>query len=117
MAKREEGESAAEEQLEGRGDEATTVIAIGDDLVTVSPDELEELLDCLRRLDDRDAAAVADDIAALRLVGGVIRLTPTEAELAALHDALADESQPRSEVLARLACLGVAAGAAEVQTA
>jgi hypothetical protein len=85
--------------------EAARQLALGGDLLTLGSGELEQVLAGLRRLDTRDAAAVAEQIAALRLAGGVIRLTPTEAELAALRHALADEPQPLSAVLLRLARL------------
>jgi hypothetical protein len=83
----------------------TREIALGKDVFAVTAGELELLLASLRRLDSRDAATVAEQIAALRLAGGVIGLTPTEAEHAALRQALAEERQPLTAVLLRLACL------------
>jgi hypothetical protein len=64
-------------------------LTLREEAVPVRGDELERLLDALARLGQRDADAVAEQITALRLVGGVIHLTPTEAELAALGLALA----------------------------
>lgn len=68
---------------------AVTQVTVRDEAIPVRGDELQRLLDALARLGQRDADAVAEQIAALRLSGGVIRLTPTEAELAALELALA----------------------------
>lgn len=84
---------------------AARQLALGEELLTLSSDELAQVLAGLRRLETRDAASVAEQIAALRLAGGVIRLTPTEAELAALRHALADEPHPLSTVLLQLARL------------
>lgn len=91
--------------VEAMSGEATRQVALGDELLALSSGELEQVLAGLRRLDTRDAATVAEQIAALRLAGGVIRLTPTEAELAALRHALAEVPQPLSAVLRELARL------------
>jgi hypothetical protein len=67
-----------------------TELAIGAETTLLSSDELDRLLEALAELDTAAAASVADDIAALRLAGGCIRLNPTEDELAVLRIALAD---------------------------
>jgi hypothetical protein len=79
-------------------------LAVGDEPVSLRPDELDRLQQALAALASRDAATVADDIAALRLAGGPIRLLPSEAELAAVHLALtaAGRSKPLGPELARL---------------
>jgi hypothetical protein len=74
--------------------------------LSLSDEDLDRLLDALARLDLRDAEAIADQIAALRLVDGVIDLTPTEAEIAALESALAAlaaDARPLGPGLTRLA--------------
>lgn len=95
------GEEARRETRPVNG-AAARQLALGEELLTLSPRELEQVLAGLRRLETRDAATVAEQIAALRLAGGVIRLTPTEAELTALGHALAEETQPLSDVLLQL---------------
>jgi len=74
-------------------------------VLSLRGDELGRLLEALVRLDSREADAVAEQIAALRLAGGVIRLTPTEAELAVLELGLAAlaEDPPLGGELMRLA--------------
>lgn len=67
-----------------------TELAIGAETVLLNGDELDRLLETLAELDSPNAASVADDIAALRLAGGCIRLQPTQAELDVLQIALAD---------------------------
>ncbi len=77
-------------------------------MLSVRSDELDRLLDALARLDLREAESVGEQIAALRLVGGAIRLTPTEAELAAIQLALAvlaEQTQPLSRAFLHLADL------------
>lgn len=84
----------------------TSQLTLRNEAVEVRGDELERLLDALSRLRQRDADTVAEQITALRLVGGVIRLMPTEAELAALAlalAALAEDSRPFGPSLQRLA--------------
>jgi hypothetical protein len=51
-------------------------------------EDLGELLAALARLDSPGAKSVADQITALRLAGGDIRLMPTEGESSALDVAL-----------------------------
>jgi len=91
--------------------DAPMQLVVREEVLDLRGEELDRLLEALARLDLRDADAVADDIAALRLAGGVIRLTPTEAELAALARALAAlaaEVRPLGPRLRRLAsvCAG-----------
>jgi hypothetical protein len=71
----------------------------------LSDEDLDRLLEALARLDLRDAEAVAGQIAALRLADGVIRLTPTEAEITALVSALSAlaGARPLGPALVRLA--------------
>ena len=71
-------------------------------------EELGRLLDALVLLDLREAEAVAGQIAALRLAGGVIALTPTEAEIGALElalAALAVDARPLGPALSHLASI------------
>ena len=56
--------------------------------LSLRDEDLGELLAALARLDSPGAKSVADQITALRLAGGDIRLMPTEAEIAALDVAL-----------------------------
>lgn len=75
-----------------RADEETrTELSLGDESVELTSGELDRLLLALTRLELREAVAVGEQIAALRLAGGAIRLTPTPAELAAVERALAGE--------------------------
>jgi hypothetical protein len=70
-------------------------LAIGNEIVALPSPQLDLLLATLKQPRDRDADAVRDQIAALRLLSDPIRLTPTQGELAALRTALAalnDES-------------------------
>lgn len=86
----------------------TTQLAVREEVLSLRADELGRLLEALVRLDLRDADAVGDQITALRLAGGVIRLIPTEAELAALELALATlaaEARPLGPTLLRLASI------------
>lgn len=83
-------------------------VALGGQVVALSGDELGRLLRALAGLDLRDAEAVGEQIAALRLAGGTIELTPTEAELAALRLALgglADGTEEISPALLSLAAI------------
>ena len=76
--------------------------------LSLGDEDLDRLLGALARLDLRDAEAVAGQIAALRLAGGAIRLTPTEAEIAALVSALsvlAADDLPLGPALMRLASI------------
>lgn len=85
---------------------ATSQLTLRNEAVPVRGDELERLLEALVRLGQRDADAVAEQITALRLIGDGIRLTPTEAELAALQlalAALAEDGRPFGSSLQRLA--------------
>ena len=73
-----------------RGDNnSRTVLAVGEDSVSVTSLELDRLQEALARLEQRDADAVREQIGALRLLGSTIGLTPTQAELAALEAARA----------------------------
>jgi hypothetical protein len=101
----EEARQPCDDRVVDTVSETTRQVALGEELLALSSGELEQVLAGLRRLDTRDAAAVAEQIAALRLAGGVIRLTPSQGELAALRHALAGEPQPLSAVLLRLARL------------
>jgi hypothetical protein len=77
-------------------------------------EEVGLLIETLARLDVRDGEALADQIAALRLAGGEIRLAPTEAEIAALNSALSvlvAEAQPFGPALGRLASMCAVDGA------
>jgi hypothetical protein len=83
-------------------------LTLREDVLSVDDEELARLLDALDQLDLRDAEAVAGQIAALRLAGGVIGLMPTEAEIAALElalAALAAEARPLGPALSRLASI------------
>ncbi len=82
--------------------------ALGDETVLLGSEELDRLLQRLALLDLPAAAGVADDIEALRLAGGPIRLLPTEAELAALRlaiTAIAHVAAPLPPSLLRLRAL------------
>jgi hypothetical protein len=83
---------------------APTSLAIRDEVLLLRADELDRLVEALGALGGNDADAVAEQIRALRLAGGSIRLTPTEAEIAAMGSALAlaDEGRPVSAELLRL---------------
>jgi hypothetical protein len=96
-------------------DDATRQIALGEDILAVSGSELERLLASLRRLESRDAATLVEEIEALRLAGGAIRLTPTDAELAALRHALAAGPQPAGVTLLRRERPGAGGRPAEVR--
>ena len=81
-------------------------VALRGEVLSVGDAELDRLLEALVRLDLRAAGAVAEHIAALRLAGAEIRLTPTEGEIAALGVALstlAAEALVLGPGLARLA--------------
>ena len=68
---------------------AATRIEAGGKLVSLQREELHLLLDTLREIGSLPAAAVREEIEALRLAGGVIRLLLTEAEHATLCAAVA----------------------------
>jgi hypothetical protein len=77
--------SAAEEGRE---------LAIDHEIISLRSGQLEFLLEVLSLARGSDAAAVREEIGALRLIPGTIRLLPTEGELTALRtalDALADD--------------------------
>jgi hypothetical protein len=75
---------------------APTSLAIRDEVLLLRADELDRLVEALGALGGNDAGAVAEQIRALRLAGGSIRLTPTEAEIAAMGSALALAEEGRS---------------------
>jgi hypothetical protein len=81
--------SAAEEGRE---------LAIDHEIISLRSGQLEFLLEALSLAGGFDAAAVREEIGALRLIPGTIRLLPTEGELTALRtalDTLADDpSEP-----------------------
>lgn len=86
----------------------TAQLVVREELLDLPAAELDRLLDALAQLDLRGAEAVGEQITALRLAGGVIVLTPTEAELAALEGALAalaEEPERLGPALLRLAGL------------
>jgi hypothetical protein len=62
-------------------------LSLGADSVSLEPAELDRLVRSLRQVDAPGADAVAEEIAARTLTGHV-ELCPTEAELAALLEAL-----------------------------
>ena len=80
-------------------------VEVGEDGFVLSGHELDRLLGALGRLEPGDAETVREQIAALRLAGRVIDLTPTTAELAALRLALqllAEGVEPLSPALLQL---------------
>jgi hypothetical protein len=84
----------------------TTQLTVREETLSLDGEELDRLLEALARLDQRDAGAIAEQIRALLLAGGVVRLTPTEAELAALElalVALAEDAPSFGPSLLRLA--------------
>jgi hypothetical protein len=88
--------------------DTTTPFELSEQALCLSDEDLDRLLKSLAQLDLRDAEAVAGQIAALRLAGGVIGLTPTEAEIAALVSALsvlAADARPLGPALMRLASI------------
>jgi hypothetical protein len=88
--------------------DVTRQLALREQALYLSDEDLGRLLDALARLEARDAEAVAGQIAALRLADGVIRLTPTEAEIAALVSGLsllAADARPLGPALMRLASI------------
>ena len=85
-----------------------TRITLGLDVVSLSGDELDCLLEALAGRDCRDAAAVAEQIAALRVAGGTIVLMPTEAEADALRRTLEDLAGGPGEEDGGLAALATA---------
>jgi hypothetical protein len=95
------GPGAAAEAVKA-GDSCSTALVLGEEIISLGSGKFERLLRALLGLGQRDAAVVREQIMALRLLGGVIRLTPTEAELAALEVVLAgladDEPQLGSEL-------------------
>lgn len=100
----------------------TTRVAFDGEVIELSGEELDQVLQALAGLGLREAESVAEQIAALRLAGGTIDLVPTEAEVAALGLALRALGTRREHggTLARLAAicgagapaLGVRVGAA-----
>lgn len=82
-------------------DDGSAVVSVGEAIVRLTRDELDRLLEALARLEQRDAEAVLEEIRALRLLGGTIRLLPSEAELASLEAALAGLAgkSPRRETI------------------
>ena len=84
--------SAAEEGRE---------LAIGDEIVSLRSRQLKFLLEALSRARGSDADAVREEIGALRLIPGTIRLHPTEGELTALRTALDALADNPSEVARR----------------
>jgi hypothetical protein len=93
--------------VNGRAD-TTRQFELCEQALCLSDEDLDRLLAAFARLDLRDAEAVAGQIAALRLAGGAIRLTPTEAEIAALVSALsalAADERPLGPALMRLASI------------
>jgi len=86
-------------------DERRTALAVGEEIISLGDGELDRLLKALLGLRQGDADTVREQIMALRLIGGVIRLAPTEAQLAALEVALgavADEEPKLGPRLLRL---------------
>jgi hypothetical protein len=83
----------------------TTRIALGDQVIALSAGELDPPLMGLGWPDIRGAATVGEQIVALRLADGVIRMTLTKGELAAVALALADEAEPLGPALLGLARL------------
>jgi hypothetical protein len=89
-------------------DGRATKVAVRGGNVALSDDLLDGLLRALARLDSTSAGTVREQIAALRLAGGEIRLVPTEAELASVRLALASlatASRPLAPALSELATL------------
>jgi len=88
------------------GGEKAVELLIGDAApVVLRRDEIDRVVEALGRLGSEPAARVGDDIAALRLAGGSIRLLPTGPEREAVRIALAgaDRGDPLSPALRRLA--------------
>ena len=71
-------------------------LTMGGRMLSLSGEQLDELLVALAQLDGADARSVGEEIAALRVAGGVIRLTPTTAELSAVERAMAHRRLPPS---------------------
>lgn len=77
-------------------------LAIDHEIISLLPGQLEFLLEALSLARGSDAVAVREEIGALRLIPGTIRLLPTEGELTALRtalDALADNPGELDEAL------------------
>jgi hypothetical protein len=91
-------------RIAGGATEGRVEFLIGDDAVFLRADELARLLDALAPLDRHEAFNVAEDITALRLAGGAIRLWPTEGELETMRDALVADGEraPLGPALRRL---------------
>lgn len=83
--------------------ERGTALAVGEEIISLRGGQLDRLLKALVGLRQGDADAVREQIMALRLIGGVIRLAPTEAQLAVLEVALAgladDGPKPGAKLL------------------
>src|SRR5690349_20642897 len=75
-------------------------LALGEEIISLGGCELDRLLESLTRFRQHDADSLREEIRALRL-GGMIRLLPTEAELASSEVALdglaADDPPPRPQ--------------------
>jgi hypothetical protein len=72
---------------------ATRRLLVDDEVVCLESDQLDGLLDALAKARETNAEAVRDEIGALRLIPGAIRLFPTSGELTALRVALAAVSR------------------------
>jgi hypothetical protein len=89
-------------------DGCTTKVAVGGGSVALTDDLLDVLLHALARLDSTGAETIREQIAALRLAGGEIRLVPTESELTSVRLALASlttASRPLAPALSELETL------------
>jgi hypothetical protein len=99
-------------------DRCPTKLAVHGGSVVLSDDLLGRLLHALARMDSHGAGTVREEIAALRLAGGEIRLVPTEAELASVRLALASlatASRPLAPALSELEALCSHQGAPPVR--
>jgi hypothetical protein len=68
--------------------ETRAQIAVDGQTFPLEADDLDRLLLALRRLDRQDARDVGEQISALRVAGGVIRLSLTVSELRTVDHAL-----------------------------
>ena len=82
-----------------------TRVTLDGEVVSLSGDDLDRVLAALTALDCHDAAAVAEQIAALRVAGGTIDLMPTEAEQDALRLAVESLARARGKSAGGLAAL------------